>query len=136
MRQAELTAIQNLLDDPTLHLKQAKDVRWLFHHAAVEALRHSLVTVLHSLDREAAERGEPTASSLLGFIRTYFFIASLSLFADVLPHLSKLSRTMQSSSFDFRLFQPVIDSCIRSIESQQVTLGKFLSEVDRLIDKT
>lgn len=135
VRQAGLTAIQNLLGDPILRLKQAKDVHWLSHNAAVEALRRSLVSVLHSLDREAAERSEPTASGLLGFIRTYFFIASLSVFADVLPHLSKLSRTMQNSSFDFSIFQPVIDSCIRSIESQQVTPGRYLSEVDDLLTK-
>ena len=54
VRQAGLTAIQNFLGDPTLCLKQAKDVQWLSHHAAVEALRHSLVSVLHSVDREAS----------------------------------------------------------------------------------
>ena len=116
-------------------IQPAKDVRWLSHHAAVEALRRSLVSVLHSLDREGSERGEPTASGLLGFIRTYFFVASLSLFADVLPHLSKLFRTMQNSTFDFSIFQPVIDSCICSIECQQVTPGRYLSAVDDLLTK-
>ena len=86
-----------------------------------------------SLDREASERSEPTATGLLRFIRTYNFVASLSLFADVLPHLSKLSRTMQNSSFDFSILQPVIDSCIHSIESQQTTPGRYWSEVDDLL---
>ena len=37
--QAGLTAIQMILGDPVLRLKQAKDVRWLSHQAAVEALK-------------------------------------------------------------------------------------------------
>ena len=86
VRQAGLTAIQNVLDDPVLRLKQAKDVRWLSHNAAVEALRRSLISVLVSLDREASERSNPTASGLLKFMKQFFFVAALSLFADVLPH--------------------------------------------------
>ena len=69
MRQAGLTAIQSVLGDPILRLKQAKDVRWLSHQAAVESLRCSLVFVLTSLDREASECGEPTASGLLNFMK-------------------------------------------------------------------
>ena len=50
--QAGLTAIQSVLGDPILGLKQAKDVHWLSHQAAVESLRCSLVSVLTSLDQE------------------------------------------------------------------------------------
>ena len=133
VRQAGLTAIQMILGDPVLRLKQAKDVRWLSHQAAVEALRRSLVSVLTSLDREASERSEPTASGLLNFMKKYNFVAALSLFADVLPHLSKLSRTLQSSSLDFSILEPVVNSCINSIEHQVNNPGKYFSEIDHLI---
>ncbi len=133
VRQAGLSAIQMILDDPVLRLKQAKDVRWLSHHAAIDALRRCLISVLTSLDREASERSEPTASGLFNFMRKYFFVASLSLFADVLPHLSKLSRTLQSSSLDFSILTPVVDSCILSIEKLLQSPGKNLSEIDLLI---
>ena len=92
MRQAGLTAIRMVPGDPVLWLKLAKDARWLSHHAAVEALCRSFVSILTRLDRKASERSEPTASGLLNFI-------ALSFFADILPHLSELSRTLQSSSF-------------------------------------
>ena len=52
--------------------------------------------------------------------------------ADVLPCLAKLSRTMQKSNLDFSILQPVIDSCIMSIEEQQDTPGRFFSEIDCL----
>ena len=54
-----------ILGDPVLWLKQTKDVQWLSHQAAVEALRRSCVSVLTGLDREASEHSEPTASGLL-----------------------------------------------------------------------
>ena len=133
VRQVGLTAIQVVLNDPVLRLKQAKDVRWLSHHAAVEALRRSLVSVLTSLDREVSERSEPTASGLLNFLKKYFFIAALSLFADVLPFLSKLSRTLQSSSLDFSILQPVVDSCISNIVKQANSPGKYFTELDEVI---
>ena len=73
VRQSGLTAIQMVLGDPVLRLKQAKDVCLLSHQAAVNALHRSIVAVLTSLDREAAERNEPTAVGLQSFMLQYFF---------------------------------------------------------------
>ena len=42
-----------------MRLKQVKDVRWLSHQAAVDALQCSLVAMVTSLDREASEHSEP-----------------------------------------------------------------------------
>lgn len=127
--------IQTILGDPVLRLKQAKDVRWLSHQAAVDVLRRSLVPVVTSLDREAAERSEPTACGLKTFILKYLFIAALSLFADVLPPIGKLPRIMQSSTLDFSVLQAVIDSCIKSITAQKDTPGKYMAEIDTLIEQ-
>ena len=135
VRQSGLTLIQTILGDPVLRLKQAKDVRWLSHQAAVDALRHSLVAVVTSLDREAAERSEPTACGLKTFILMYFFVAALSLFADILPPIGKLSRIMQNSTLDFSVLQAVIDSCIKNITIQKNTPGKYMADRDTLIEQ-
>ena len=133
VRQAGLTAIQVVLNDPVLRLKQAKDVRWLSHHAAVEALRRSLVSVLTSLDREASEHSKPTASGLLNFLKKYFFIAALSLFADVLP-FCKLAENMKErfQSIDiisaFSIFNP---SELPSTKSELAYYGE--SELNTLL---
>ena len=135
VRQSELTLIQTILGDPVLRLKQAKDVRWLSHQAAVDALRRSLVAVVTSLDREASECSEPTACGLKTFILKYFFVAALSLFADILRSIGKLSRIMQSSILDFSVLQAVIDSCITSITTQKNTPGKYMADLDSLIEQ-
>ena len=51
VRTAGLKAIQELLDSPTLKLKEAKDVRWLSHDQAVQTLRRTLPAVLVALER-------------------------------------------------------------------------------------
>ena len=62
-----------------------------------------------------------------------FFVASLSLFADVLSHVGKLSQIMQNSTLDFSVLQPVIDSCIHCVEDQKNTPGKYMSDLRDLI---
>ena len=57
---------QKVLNEPQLKLKQAKDVRWLTHCNAVEALRKSYKSVVFSLSREASERS--CATEQLDFI--------------------------------------------------------------------
>ena len=64
---AELHAIQSVLNEPMIEWKEAKDVRWLSHDAAVAAILCTLPSLIVSLDREASERGEPTAAGLLQF---------------------------------------------------------------------
>ena len=86
-----LHAVQDVLDDPEINLKESKDVRWLSHNNAVQSLRRTLPSVVASLEREAAERGEPMAIGLAGIIKTYKFITSLYLFCNVLPHICRLS---------------------------------------------
>ena len=86
---ANLHAIQEVLNDPNIKCKQAKDVRWLSHD---KALIRTLPSLFISLDREASENNEPTAHGLLKFMKTYKFVACAYLLSDVLPHLSRLSK--------------------------------------------
>lgn len=79
----------------TAKLKQAKDVRWLTHCNAVEALRKSYKSVVFSLSREASERSCATAAGLHTFVTKYFFIAGIQMMSDILPHLNILSKLFQ-----------------------------------------
>lgn len=86
---------QKVLNEPQLKLKQAKDVRWLTHCNAVEALRKSYKSVVFSLSREASERSCATAAWLHTFVTKYFFIAGIQMMSDILPHLNILSKLFQ-----------------------------------------
>ena len=67
MRLAGLHAINDVLNDPKIKFKDAKDVRWLSHTNAIKAMVRRLPSLLISLNKEAAERGDPTANGLLKF---------------------------------------------------------------------
>ena len=51
VRTAGLVAIQKILNDPVIKLKEAKDVRWLSHEQAIKALVRILPSVITSLER-------------------------------------------------------------------------------------
>jgi hypothetical protein len=117
---AGLHAIQEVLDQPTLKCKEAKDVRWLSHDMAIKAVIRTYPSILVSLDREASERGEPTAHGLLKFMKNYRFLACAYLLSDILPHLSRLSRVFQQN-IDFSLIQPCLhNAALLSIKMQWV----------------
>ena len=103
VRMANLHAIQEVLNDPNIKCKQAKDVRWLSHDMAIKALIRTLPSLFISLDREASENNEPTAHGLLKFMKTYKFVACAYLLSDVLPHLSRLSKIFHKQNVDLSL---------------------------------
>ena len=115
VRLSGLHAIQALLDDPAIKLKEAKDVRWLSHDAAIASLLCTLPSLIASLEREATERGEPTAEGLLRFVKSHFFIATAHLLHKVLPHVSRLSRIFQKEDVDFTLLKPCVDATIAAV---------------------
>ena len=61
VRQHALKEIHAICKDPVLKFKEPKSVRWLSHRKAVEAIRRSLQSLIISLEREASERGDPSA---------------------------------------------------------------------------
>ena len=129
-----LHAIQSLLDDPVIKLKEAKDVRWLSHDAAVATLLCTLPSLIASLDREASEWGEPTAEGLLQFVKMHFFIATAHLLHKILPHVSRLSCIFQKDAH-FTLLRPCVDATIAAVSLDKdddlkvnITLSSGLKE--------
>lgn len=105
VRMASLHSIQEVLNDPSIKCKQAKDVRWLSHDMAIKAVIHTLPSLLVSLDCKASENSEPTAHGLPNFMKSYKFVACAYLLFDVLSHLSRLSCIFQKQDIDLCLVQ-------------------------------
>lgn len=133
VRMASLYAIQEILDDPQIKCKLAKDVRWLSHDNAIKAVIRTLPSILVSLDREASENGEPTAHGLYKFMKSYKFVATAYLLFDVLPHLSRLSRIFQKENVDLSLIQPCLKTTIDTISKHKGSAGPNLSKVDQVL---
>ncbi|XP_078590444.1 zinc finger protein 862-like [Branchiostoma floridae x Branchiostoma japonicum] len=137
VRMSGLQEIQNIVNskDSCVKLKQAKDVRWLSHHLAVEALRKTFSAVVISLEREAEERHEAVAKGLAVFLKTFRFCATLLMMSDILPTLANLSRLFQQTDVNFSNIKINVDSTVDSLEKLKVHhadhfkgLDKFLAE--------
>ena len=96
VRLANLHAIQEVLNDPSIKCKLAKDVRWLSHNMAIMAVIRTLPSLFVSLDREASDNNEPTAHGLLKLMKGYRYVACAYLLSDVLAPLSRLFRIFQN----------------------------------------
>ena len=108
---------------PMKNYKEAKDVRWLSHDMAIKAVIHTYTAILISLDREASERGEPTAHDLLKFMKCYKFLACAYLLSDVLPRPSHFACIFQKQNIDLSLIQPHLWNIIDCIKQYRVTFG-------------
>ena len=116
VRMAGLHAIQEVLDDPVIKLKQAKDVRWLSHESAISSILRTMQSLIVSLEREGSERDEPAAVGLVKFVRTYYFVACCKLLSKVLPHINRLSLLFQREDVDLSAIQPNLNAAIHAIE--------------------
>lgn len=133
---AGLKAIQEVLGDQTLKLKEAKDVRWLSHNAAVQTLRRTLPAVVASLEREATERGEPVALGLAKMVKHYDFVASLYLFSDILPHICRLSLVFQQEEVDLAVVRPQVKTTLTCIAAYKDSPTPSLSKLDDDLDSS
>ena len=133
VRMANLCAIQEVLDDPSIKCKLAKDVRWLSHNMAIKAVLRTLPSLLVSLNREASENDEPTAHGLLKFMKGYKFVACAYLLSDVLPYLSCLSKIFQKQNVDLSLIQPCLKTTVDSIKQYETSPGPNLSKLDQVL---
>ena len=103
-----------MLDDPIIKLKQAKDVRWLSHKAAISSILSTMPSIA-SLEREGSERHEPAAVGLVKFVKTYYYVACCKLLSKVLPHINRLSLLFQREDIDLSAIQRHLNATIHAI---------------------
>ena len=66
-----------------------------------------------------SEHGEPVALGLVKSMKCYKFIACLYMTSEVLPHLSRLSRLLQSSDIDLTMIMPSLQAYVSALSSYQ-----------------
>ena len=89
-----------------------KDTRWLSQHLAIQNLQKNISAVLNVLAEEVEVRKCAAAKGLYSFLATYRYIAALHLQADVLPHLSRLSKIFQKEDLNFLAIKEQVNSVL------------------------
>lgn len=92
----------------------------------MEAIRCTLPSLITSLEREASERGDPTALGLATLVKSYTFVATLLLMSDALAQLDKLSLIFQERDIDLSRVQPLVSACIKVIQGMRKSPGPAL----------
>eukprot|EP00117_Sycon_ciliatum_P027376 scpid58849/ scgid22254/ len=133
VKEAKLHALQEELTLPVLKLKEPKDVRWLSYDAAISAFRKCFAAILLELQRQSVEASDAAAKAWLKRIKTYEFVASLSLLADALPLLASLSKKFQAATINFAQLEPHVNSTITAIQLLKEKPGPTFQETDKFI---
>ena len=134
VREEALHFIQTLLDETETHLKEPKFTRWLSYDAAVGAFMKCFKAVLVAFGREATERKDIVAKAYLQNASSLKFVASLCMFSDLLPHLSRLSRVFQKSTLNFSELQPALDTALMSVEQLQARPGPTEDQIEDYLE--
>ncbi|XP_030293896.1 zinc finger protein 862-like isoform X2 [Sparus aurata] len=114
-RTAVLKAAATVLEVDNIKVTEVKDTRWLSQDQAISNLRRNLPAVLAALAEEADTKKDPVARGLYTFCATYRFVAAVYLQADVLPHLSRLSKLFQREDVNFLAIKEYVPSTIATI---------------------
>ena len=101
----------------------------------VTAIRWTLPSLLATLEREVADKGDAVARGLLQTLKCYKFVATLYLLSDVLPLLSKLSLIFQRENIDLCVVRPAVSSTIAAVKVLRDTPGVYLKQLDETVDK-
>lgn len=133
VRSASLKSIQEVLDDPILKTKAAGDTRWLSHDRAVSTLRRILPAAIVHMEEEA-NSGDALALGIVQVMRTYYFIGSVYLLSDILPHLSRLSHLFQERDIDFSKVHVHVSNTIEVLETMKTYKGPYMQKLSAALE--
>lgn len=112
-------------------LKKACSTRWLSFDASTQAVYADYVAILITLSELSAS--DATAKGLLHEIRTTKFLGTVYILKEVLPELSKLSKTFQYSNTNFSTVQSSVDYTIdrlKKIKKEMTPLKNVKADLD------
>ena len=112
-------------------LEKACSTRWLSFGASTQAVYADYVAILITLSELSAR--DATAKGLLHEIRTTKFLGTVYILKEVLPELSKLSKTFQYSNTNFPTVQSSLDYTIdrlKKIKKVMISLKNVKADLD------
>ena len=114
---AVLREIQAALAHPQLKMLKPGDTRWLSHRNSVHAIRRSFSPLVVALESIYEEQGDAKAFGLAKLVRSYNFIAAVSMLCDALDPVARLCTALQAKTLDFAELSFLVDACIADLEA-------------------
>lgn len=126
IRSHKLEALQAVMDEPQLKVKDPISIRWLAMEGAVKTVHMcygSIVTYLESNDGKNTV-GDNVANGLLKEMLHYKFPAFTAVLSDVLGVIGVLCRQLQSDSLDLSQFTPMKESTLGRLNGLKTVDGE------------
>ena len=108
---------QAVLAHPQLKMLKPGDTRWLSHRNAVHAIRRSLSPLVAALESIYEVQGDAEAFGLAKLVKSYNFIASVSMLCDALDPVAGLCTALQAKTLDFAELNFLVDTCTADLEA-------------------
>ena len=114
---AVLREIQAVLAHPQLKMLKPGDTRWLSHRNSVHAIRRSFSPLVVALESIYEEDGDAEAFGLAKLVKSYNFIATVSMLCDALDPVARLSTALQAKALDFAELSFLVDTCTADLQA-------------------
>ena len=130
VRTYKLEAMQDVMDEPTLKLKDPINIRWLALENAVKTIHKCYSSIVMYLQSNEGKNtvGDCIAEGLLKEVLHYKFPAFTAVLCDILTVVGILCKQLQSDSLDFSQFLPMKESTIGQLEGLINVNGKHSEE--------
>ena len=130
IRVSKLEALQSIMEEPQLKLKDPISVRWLAMENAVSTIHKcygSIVSYLQSNDGKNTV-GDVIADGLLKEVLHYKFPAFTAVLSDILCVIGQLSKQLQAENLDLTEILPQKDSALGRLNGLKEIKGQCESE--------
>lgn len=112
VRSQKLTAIQEILDEPKIKVKEVFEVRWLSFFNALEVVFKCLDSLLTYFTEDNSAKGSGIAKK----IATEDFVKTTYVLMDIIPVVNKLCETFQKKNLDISYVPVAVQKCLLDLE--------------------
>ena len=121
---AVLRDIQVVLAHPQLKMLKPGDTRWLSHRNSVHAIRRSFSPLVVTLKSIYENEGDAEAYGLAKLVKSYHFIAVVSMLCDALDPVARLCTALQAKTLDFAELNFLVDTCTADLRAMMNSLDE------------
>ncbi|XP_053396558.1 zinc finger protein 862-like [Mercenaria mercenaria] len=115
-RESRLHAIQAILDDPCLTIKEIHSVRWLSYFNALETVFRTMDSIFTYLEELHSTGKDPKATGLKKKMATDTFVGTTYMLMGAMAPVTILSQFFQTENIDIALVKVKLDLCLNDLE--------------------
>ena len=135
-----LKEVKRVLDLPELKIIRPSETCWLAHERCVKAVEASYSTIVMALNNIYETTHEPEALGISKALCKKLTVAAIFLLDYTLPHVAKLSKTMQAENLDLTAIADLVDATLHVLDDAMLPATnwvlEFLDEREALVAVT